>query len=149
MFFLADLWFLASTAILHFANWRIRKKKFSKLSNNHFQFNSSWFMMLLRFATLLLVIPSCFSTFSIFNTNLSSITEAELGLEILYSHSAISFKTFHQQTFDSLPKNTIFSHFLLMVSTETGFQILPVFVQRRSIQIRICLNLLYILLGLG
>ena len=121
MFFLAELWFLVSTAILHFANWRCRKKKSPRLSIHHHQSYSSWFVISLRLATLFLVLQSCFSTFSSFNTNSSSITEAELGPAILYPHSPISLKTFHQQTFDSPPKKSIFSHFLFMVSTETEF----------------------------
>ena len=119
MILLAELWFLVSTAILHFANWRCRKKKQFKLSIQHHQMYSSRFVNFLRLATLVLVVPSCFSSFSSFNTNFSSIMEAESSSEISYAPSTLGDKTFHQRTSQNYFKNQVFLHFSNMVSTKT------------------------------
>ena len=119
MSLLAELWFLVSTAILHFANWRCRKKKSSNFSSHHLQSYSSWFVMFLRLATLFLVIPSCFSTFLSFNTNFSSIIEAEFNPQISYAHQILGDKTFHQQTSQKYFKTQVSLPLSNMVPTET------------------------------
>ena len=119
MILLAELWFLVSTAILHFANWRCRKKKLFQCSIQLSPSHPSWFVNFLRFLTLVLVVPTCFSYFSSLNTNSSYITDAEFRPGILFAHSTLADKTFCQQTSCKSFKIQVSNHFTNMVSTET------------------------------
>ena len=126
MFSLAELWFLVSTAILHFANWRCRKKKHHQHSTHLSPSHPSWFINFLRFFTLVLVVPTCFSYFSSLNTNSSYITEDEFSPGILLVHSTLVNKTLCQQTPWKIFKIKVFSSWFTVLSAFADKQIIMV-----------------------